>query len=208
MSYEEKNLLQTWSETDSFTVERYNQFCRHINNTSGTILDVGCNTGRGGATLKNRMPSAKIFGLDVVETRIHQIPGNIYEKVIYTSLMDLDNGYDHFFDYIVAGEVIEHIAPGEIGSFIDTLYRILRPGGMIIITTPNPNALLVKLGRTSVYNDPSHLSIMDSKLLSAKLSRSAFKNIKVLGSGKATRYLPENFPLLLPFGSYLIKANK
>jgi hypothetical protein len=49
---------------------------------------------------------------------------------------------------------------------------------------------------------------MDSKLLSGKLSRSAFKNIKVLGSGKATRYLPENFPLLLLFGSYLIKANK
>jgi 2-polyprenyl-3-methyl-5-hydroxy-6-metoxy-1,4-benzoquinol methylase len=208
MNYEKTNLLQTWSESDSFTIERYKQFNRHIDRKSATILDVGCNTGRGGATLKEIMPSSKIYGLEVVESRLGKVPDNVYEKVFYKSLMDMEKTYDNFFDYVVAGEVIEHISPNEMEKFISTIYRILQPGGMVLLTTPNPDALLVKLGRKTVYNDPSHLSIMSSKILENKLFQSAFKNIKVLGSGKVTRYVPEKFPLLFPFGSYLIKANK
>ncbi|MEO5682376.1 MAG: class I SAM-dependent methyltransferase [Chitinophagaceae bacterium] len=208
MNYEKTNLLQTWSEADPFTVERYTQFAKHIDKKSLCILDVGCNTGRGGAMLKSLMPAAKIYGLDVVEERVGKVPENIYEKIIYKSLMDLEHEYDGLFDNVVAGEVVEHIAPDEIKKFLDTIYRILSPGGTILLTTPNPDSILVKLGRTDVYNDPSHLSIMKSSVLEEKIAQAKFKNIKILGSGKATRYLPEKFPFLLPFGSYLIKANK
>jgi 2-polyprenyl-3-methyl-5-hydroxy-6-metoxy-1,4-benzoquinol methylase len=208
MNYEKTNLLQTWSEVDSFTPDRYRQFARHINKKAAAILDVGCNTGRGGVILKEIFPSAKLYGLEVVEERTNKIPDKVYEKIMYQSLMDLENNYNNFFDYVVAGEVVEHIAPVDVKIFIDTIYRILAPGGKIILTTPNPNALLVKMGRAQVYNDPSHVSIMSSKQLRAKLAESKFKNITITGSGKATRYLSENFPTLLPFGSYLIKANK
>jgi len=208
MNYETTNVVQTWSESDSFTKERYQQFYRHMDKKAATILDVGCNTGRGGAMLKELMPSAKIYGLEVVEQRVDKIPEGIFEELFYKSLMDMDKAYDGFFDYVVAGEVIEHIAPNEMEKFITTIYRILKPGGTVILTTPNPNALLVKLGRTSVYDDPSHLSIMSSKVLEKKLAHAAFRNITVLGSGKVTRFLPEKFPYLFPFGSYLIKANK
>jgi SAM-dependent methyltransferase len=208
MNYETTNLLQTWSEVDSFTPDQYKQFAKHIDKKSATILDVGCNTGRGGVILKEIFPSVKLYGLEVVEERTSKIPDNVYEKVMYKSLMDLESSHDNFFDCVVAGEVVEYITPDDVKNFIDTIYRILTPGRKIIITTPNPDALLVKMGRAQVYDDPSHLSIMSSKELKAKLLESKFKNIKVTGSGKATRYLSENFPMLLPFGSYLIKANK
>ena len=47
-SYEQLNTLQQSSEIDPFTIERYNQFFKHLPKTTKTLLDVGCNTGRGG----------------------------------------------------------------------------------------------------------------------------------------------------------------
>lgn len=45
--YEALNAAQTASETFSFTAYRYAQFARHLGSAM-RILDVGCNTGRGG----------------------------------------------------------------------------------------------------------------------------------------------------------------
>ena len=48
------NKGQTVSESDTFTFDRYNQFSRHLPLECVRILDVGCNTGRGGEVLKSQ----------------------------------------------------------------------------------------------------------------------------------------------------------
>jgi hypothetical protein len=52
----EANRSQEVSESDSFTADRYRQFYRHLPVHAKTVLDVGCNTGRGGAVLKTCNP--------------------------------------------------------------------------------------------------------------------------------------------------------
>src|ERR1017187_4959661 len=206
MDYIKANKDQLWRETDSITIDRYNQFARKIKNPSA-VLDVGCNTGRGGEVLRKMFPEMELIGIDIVEERLCKIPADIYSKTFCTSISDLDIE-DNYFDAIVAGEVIEHIPPVEVDTVLEKCYRLLKNNGLLLLTTPNPDAYLVKMGRDNVFNDPSHVSIMTYKILSDKLKKAGFTKVKIKGSGKATHIFPESFPLPGVFGSYLTIAIK
>lgn len=84
----------------------------------------------------------------------------------------------------------------------------MKGNGRIILTTPNPDSLLVKLGRNSVLKDPSHLSIMNKRDLTSRLVSCGFTNVTIKGSGKATRIFGQNFFVFPVYGSYLIMADK
>lgn len=204
--YEKQNLLQTWSESDSFTIERYEQFSKFLLKSDCKILDIGCNTGRGAAKLKEINSSFKITGIDVVKQRLSNT--DIFEELIYGSLLDLDAKHNNSFDYVVAGEVIEHILPDEVDLFLTKVYNLLKKGGTALLTTPNPHSLLVLLGNRKVFEDPSHFSVMSASILKEKVSKVGFKRTKIQGSGKASRYLTPIFPFLFPFGSYLLITKK
>ncbi len=209
IKYEQLNVKQTHSEVDHFTVERYSQFCQHYPDSKipPAILDIGCNTGRGGQVLRSRFPDSKLYGLEVVESRVGAIPKGIYVDVFYTSATHIPLP-SASLGLIVAGEVIEHIASEDIPIVLNECYRTLMPGGLLMLTTPNPYSIKVLLGNKAIFKEPSHISIMSPKVLSINLAFTRFKNISIYGSGKATRYLPEKFPLLTPFGSYLIVGEK
>ena len=44
---------------------------------------------------------------------------------------------DDFFDFVICTECIEHVLPEHMNNLLDEIYRILVPGGIILITTPN-----------------------------------------------------------------------
>lgn len=194
------NEAQYYSETDSFTIERYIQFSTYISNGQ-TILDVGCNTGRGGVVLKKIYPEIKLFGIDLIEGRANKIPPNIYEKVFNDSIVYWNsNGIK--FDRIIAGELIEHIDKNEFSTMLKNCKDLLKNDGLILFTTPNPNSFLVKLGNKAVFKDPSHINIMSVKQFKDHVKDNGLILEKIVGSGKMTRYL-KNFPIINIYGSYL-----
>jgi ubiquinone/menaquinone biosynthesis C-methylase UbiE len=205
--YVDLNSKQIVSEVDSFTEKRYVQFFTYLDKDDEKVLDIGCNTGRGGIVLWQLNPRLRLTGLDIIEERIKKIPGRIYERLIL-SPADKIEVEDNYFDAAVAGEVIEHIHPSDVPGVLNELKRILRPGGKLLLTTPNPRALLVLLGRDAVLKDPSHICLMLPSELRKKLHDSGFEKVVLKGSGKLTQYLPDNFPVLSVFGSYLSIATK
>ena len=84
---------------------------------------------------------------------------------------------------------------------------MLNDNGYMVFTTPNPNSLLVKLGRTKVFDDPSHVNILSISKIKRILNSCNFKIMKIEGSGKASRYIGFSFPIFL-YGSYLIIIQK
>jgi SAM-dependent methyltransferase len=48
---------------------------------------------------------------------------------------------DNSFDYVVAIEVLEHVE--EDSKFIEQVYRVLKPGGTFLMTTPNGDYLKI-----------------------------------------------------------------
>jgi 2-polyprenyl-3-methyl-5-hydroxy-6-metoxy-1,4-benzoquinol methylase len=205
MEYYDENLQQSWSENDSFTKERYQQFCEYIKDGQ-TVLDIGCNTGRGGVTLKLNNPSLKIYGVELIKERTEKIPTGVYIEVFNESIIESNcNGVK--FDVIVAGEVIEHI-PSDL--FIDMLHNcknLLNEHGVILFTTPNPNSFLVKLGRRAVFNDPSHVNIMAISEFKKIVSSCGLQTKSIKGSGKVSRHLGYSFPMFF-YGSYLSVLQK
>lgn len=205
--YEINNSKQFWSETDPFTINRYKQFFKYFKHNENIILDVGCNTGRGGETLKKIKPSLVLIGIDIVEKRVQRIQNGIYDKLLISSSTNIPLD-EKTVDVIIAGEFIEHLYSEDIEKTLNEFLRILKDGGRVMLTTPNPSSLLVKLGRRSIFHDPSHFSIMKSEVLSEKLRHAGFVNVVIKGSGKASTIFGDNFFFFPVYGSYLLIAEK
>lgn len=195
------NKSQTISENDNYTLERYHQFAAYIKDGM-TILDIGCNTGRGGAVIKQLFPSSKLYGVDLVSERLSLIPPGIYDEVYDKSITDWEAN-SLKFDRIVAGELIEHIPLDDFYPMLEKCKKLLKPDGLILFTTPNPNSLLVKLGRDSVLQDPSHVNIMSIPDFKKIISHAGLRIEKIEGSGKSTRIIGTKIPIMFLYGSYL-----
>lgn len=203
----ELNKNQLISETDSFSLERYALFNNYFYEGVRTVLDYGCNVGRGGVKLKSLNPNLQLFGADIISERLNKIPPNIYSTIIDLNISKISNIISDI-DAIVSGEVVEHIPIRSLMDILQEFYDILNPNGILLLTTPNPNSFLVRLGRDSVLKDPSHVNIMDCQFLKTLVQKIGFSEIEILGSGKATKYFGQNFPLFGVYGSYMLVAKK
>jgi len=199
MNMLEANARQVWSEHDPYTIERYAEFCKYLADGQA-ILDIGCNTGRGGEYLRQHLPNAYLCGLDLLGDRVAQIPAGIFDEIHCCDIVTWTT--TRRFDRIVAGEVIEHVPPAVFHWMLLKCRSLLTDSGMIIFTTPNPRSLLVLLGRNAVFRDPSHVNIMTPADLRVAATRAGLKVTSIRGTGKATRMFG-HLPFLPLYGSYI-----
>jgi len=203
--YEVQNLEQENSEHDSFTPDRYEQFLRHFPSGANRVLDVGCNTGRGGLRLKERNPSLEIVGLDCVQSRLDALP-DCYAQAAY-GLSTRTPFEDRSFDVVLAGEFLEHLYPSDVDPSLCEFQRVLKIGGRLLMTTPNPQYLKNKFLGQSVFCT-SHLTQHHPRILRLRLQMHGFSRVKLYGSGRVSRHLGRHFPIMAVYGSYLVAADK
>jgi len=116
---------------------RYQLACQYAQ--SKVILDAGCGSGYGSQILA-KAGAKKVYGIDLVADSIdycqthHSHPNLIFRKA---DLTRLDSHFfpDNFFDLICTFETIEHIK--DYRKAIAEIYRVLKPGGLLLISTPN-----------------------------------------------------------------------
>jgi SAM-dependent methyltransferase len=101
---------------------------------SGDLLEVGCGEGRG---VEELLPLAKSYiGLDKIGEVISMLKTKFPRVDFRQAVIPPFDGFnDNSFDTIVSFQVIEHIQDDRL--FLQEIYRMLKPGGKAIISTPN-----------------------------------------------------------------------
>ena len=99
--------------------------------SKGRILDVGCGVGQVVKQLRDQKLDAE--GVDVSEPNIRKANVHVGHCTLYdgVKLPFAENQ----FDAVGAFNVLEHVDEPE--SFISDLIRVLKPGGTLIISSPN-----------------------------------------------------------------------
>jgi 2-polyprenyl-3-methyl-5-hydroxy-6-metoxy-1,4-benzoquinol methylase len=102
------------------------------------VLDYGCGTGYGANMLAETANS--VVGIDKTEDVIQHAKVNYeqtnltFERTKPAEESSLSFGEDTF-DLVVSSQVIEHVL--DVDAFFSEIRRVLRPGGRVVIATPN-----------------------------------------------------------------------
>ena len=79
---------------------------------------------------------------------------------------------------VTAFHFVEHLPFAALLSFIEEVLRVLKPGGLALFETPNPDNLVV--GACNFYLDPTHQRPLPSGLLKFVMQSRGFSSVEVL----------------------------
>lgn len=129
-------------------LNKYIDFKKHNN-----ILDIGCGSGAISLYLANKGIN-NILGIDISKKSIKMCTlsaEKIKLKNTRFEVMDFPNRVPRItFDIVLCLEVIEHLKNDILA--LDKIYKLLKPGGTLILSTPSSNAPLFKLGMTQKFD--------------------------------------------------------
>jgi len=140
------------------------------------ILELGCALGGVAAFMSN---CKRYIGTDISEKAVEIANKNLAADNISFQMMDALNIKfdDNSFDIVLAREVIEHLP--DIDKCFREVYRVLRPGGILILTSPNKDSLHLRVCQmmglekfTCSFDHINEISYLDCK---GKLETAGFE---------------------------------
>lgn len=139
-------------------------------------LDVGCGRGEWLELLQSQGFCVQGVDLDAgmlaacTELQLPAIQGD--------GLAYIAEQADHSWQVISAFHLVEHIDFEQVYSLVKEALRVLSPGGLLVLETPNPDNLIVA-GR-DFYLDPSHQKPIPAHLLAFVVEYAGFEQVKIV----------------------------
>lgn len=141
------------------------------------ILDVGCATGKF-LRLCDKY-GLKTYGIDYSKKLLKKAKFATKAKLVCGSAENLSIYKKNSFSTITGFDVIEHLSSPYM--FAQQAYEVLKPGGKLILTTPNLNSLgrLVMGKSWHGYSDKTHRYLFTPESLAYTLESVGFKISKL-----------------------------
>ncbi|AJY43872.1 methyltransferase domain-containing protein [Burkholderia humptydooensis] len=142
------------------------------------VLDMACGGGKLLYFFK-RMGYRKVCGVDTSPEQVRlsrQVTADVMQEDVLDFLEDRPQSYD-----LVTGlDIVEHLHKPEVLRLLDTCHAALKPGGRLVLQTPNADS---PWGASSRYGDFTHELGFNPNSLSRLLALSGFCNIEVRETG-------------------------
>lgn len=157
---------------------RITEILKYLSPNSATKLrhlDVGCSVGfMIEVALQNGFDS---FGVEFSQEAIAKASPDIQKRIMKADVNQLSASDDEKFDLITCFDIVEHVQ--EANHFLSSLRKLLRPGGVLVLTTPDPEHRLARImGRRWPMLQPLQHSILFSKKgLSSVLKETGFHEL-------------------------------
>ena len=145
-------------------------------NSSFHGLDLGC--GRGEWLELMRDIEVDFRGVDLDLGMIESAKQHGLNVSHRDALLELQSLDDESLSVVSGFHIAEHLPFDTLKCLIFESFRVLAPGGLLILETPNPENITV--GTASFYLDPSHTQPIPSELLSFVSEHVGFERVKVL----------------------------
>jgi ubiquinone/menaquinone biosynthesis C-methylase UbiE len=127
------------------------------------VLDCACGTGYGVRLLREQGLAARVIGVDIAAASIkyawrhHGVSSAMYVCASGDRLPLADASVD----LVTSFETIEHVS--DDGFLVNEFYRVLRPDGQLIVSTPNQWPLANTPYHVREYDRESFVRVLDSK---------------------------------------------
>ena len=158
-----------------------------------TLVDIGSGTGGFLKVAAGRFAGARLAAVEsnpVAESVLRKsFPGSD----VVSDVKLLPEPYWGDVDVVTLLQTLEHLE--DISGICRDIFRLLRPGGLLIVTVPNKfsyRVLLESTRETYCYSNPTHLHFFCWKNLSRLLSEQGFERLERLsrwGSGGQSGFI-------------------
>lgn len=142
------------------------------------ILDVACG---GGKLLQFYLDAGyvNVQGVDISPEQV-ALARQVTPKVIEANVLDYLAENAGLFDFISGLDIVEHFRKDEVLRFLDLCHAALKPGGRLVLQTPNAESPWCAYHR---YNDLTHELGFNPNALSRLLALVGFECIEAREQG-------------------------
>jgi SAM-dependent methyltransferase len=178
---------------------------RYAPRDQGKLLEMGCGLGHLLGLLQDDF---HCVGIDLIDYSIEQTHINAPKaEAFQMSADDLSAFEDNSFSAVVALHLVEHLPNPE--HTIQQVYRILKPGGIWLFATPQPDYSLRRYkdrDSDAIGKDKTHINVHPPQVWRGWCEESGFTMLKHFGDGLwDVPYFPV-IPKIVQFGLFGLPA--
>lgn len=159
----------------------------------GAALDLGCGRGEWLELLQENGFEARGVDLDDDLLAVCRNAGLLVERE--NALAALQRQADRSLAVVSAIHVAEHLPFDQLRMLIAEALRVLIPGGLLIMETPNPEN--IQVATMHFYRDPTHQRPLPPELLSFLPEQAGFERVKVLRCAEPAHIVDESQTMTL-----------
>lgn len=167
---------------------------RHVP-AGGTVCDFGCGAGFLTAHLTRRF---RTTGVDFSPANLVVTRARLSGHPNFAGAVSSDDARmaGPAFDAVYLVETVEHLLDGHVDVELAKVFALLRPGGVVIVTTPNEERLsdadVFCPECSHVFHRWQHLRRFDAGSLTVFMGRAGFDRVRTF----TTDFAESNLPLL------------
>ncbi len=152
------------------------KYLPYLNAASRPVLDIGCGRGEWLELLREHGIEAQ--GVDLNRTFVSLCGDLGLNVVLDDAIENLRARANASLGAVTGFHIVEHLPWAKLVELLDETVRVLKPGGIAIFETPNPENVLV--GSRNFYLDPTHRNPLPSMLLEFLLDARGFSQVEIL----------------------------